>query len=111
MTEVVKFDENENAVKGNWPCTAQVCPLNDYSIAMAGRYDVQTDESLFPLIAADAGWAYINVGRQGWVTTTMQSHGIFSVAADAVALGNGCSPLAPRSTISDGTHVIGPSNP
>jgi len=79
------------------------------------------DGDIFPIPpnGAAAGWVYLNLdsldadatyAEQAWVISSMRAEGRYSGDFDATAFGNGCSPRAGESEISeDGTGVIGPS--
>ncbi|HVR41388.1 MAG TPA: hypothetical protein VMU84_19995, partial [Thermoanaerobaculia bacterium] len=91
--EVIRFDERENVFirftpffrfERYLPVTSRKLSLN------AGVFPALTSGDI-------GGWMYINATEptttpQTWVVTVMQSEGRYSVAFDAVALGNGCSP-------------------
>jgi hypothetical protein len=114
--EMIKFDEQENPI-GESPRKG---PLNCYIIGLdvptdsVFRSDVQ--DGFFPKFPdATAGWMYLNMSddqtlRQAWVISTMSAEGRYSVDVDALALGNGCSPVIPFTEIDPyGTGILGPA--
>lgn len=116
--EVVIFDEAENAVTGLPQCTCTFDPP-PYIFLPTSMTDIRDGELYpqFPQGDEVAGWAYLNldvpdedgVATQAWVIASMRAENQFSVDMDAVALGNGCSPAAALSEVSDnGSAVIGP---
>ena len=114
--ELITFDEQENAAGESpreGPANCYVIGL-DFPTDSAFRSDV--DDGFFPEIPdASAGWMYLNLSddqtrRQAWVISTMHAEGRYSVDVDALALGNGCSPVAPATEIDPaGTAVLGPA--
>ncbi|HVR38865.1 MAG TPA: hypothetical protein VMU84_07190 [Thermoanaerobaculia bacterium] len=94
--EVVRFDSRENAfIRLFWGgCT---CPLPSWKQPITSRTK-SSNTSVYPALTSGdtSGWMYINATEptttpQTWVVATMFAEGRFSVAFDAVALGNGCS--------------------
>ncbi|MEO8378130.1 MAG: hypothetical protein ABI779_00565, partial [Acidobacteriota bacterium] len=127
VTDVVRFDEAENAFAGGSSLgdppigfTPMLPPTSRTSVS---------DGAVFPHVAngAVAGWVYLNLdrcglvfpnvgpcadgtGAQAWVVTSMRAEGRYSTDADATALGNGCSQAQPSSEVSrSGGVVIGPA--
>jgi hypothetical protein len=112
VQEIVRFDEEEN------PETLAT-PANQQKIPAAALISVSQDE-IIPRNTTDAvaGWIYFNlhngrdaaVASQNWIVSSMRAENRFSVDSDAVALGNGCSPVAGRSNASTSSgQPIGPS--
>ena len=91
-TEIVVFDENENAVGSS---------ADTLDFPAVSRLDV-SDADRIPQMGNGAvgGWMYLNLDRnwredgatQNWVVSSMRAQGRFSTDTDAIALGNGCSP-------------------
>jgi hypothetical protein len=125
-TEIVRFDEHENANVGGGSLVISPLPPGA-GIPETGSYP--TTNSIFPggPISGDvAGWMYLNLnvtggsplynttapnGRplpaagafgsrasQNWVIVSMAAEGRFSVDFDAAWLGNGCSGAVPAGT-------------
>ena len=119
MTEVVRFDEEEN------PETLVAGPLDDPPIApvpklpATSRVSVDTDDVIPPTTqGAVGGWVYFNLDNpadpqsasQNWVVISMRAEGRYSADMDAVSLGNGCSAPAALSEASQrGGQPIGPA--
>jgi hypothetical protein len=123
-TEVVAFDENENAagnapparVPGSFPPNGPLPPASKQLVF---------DYSFFPYLANGAvrGWMYLNLdkclgddymcdgtfGSQNWVVASTRSAGRYAMDVDAYALGNGCSAPVAESEVSRGTAIIGPA--
>jgi len=132
FAEVVRFDEQENAVGD----TANGYALRDTRVGTnmylppltylpTTSRTFTSDASVYPPLAngAIAGWMYLNLDNdtggyrgnyiqpwssQNWVVTTMRSEGRYSVDMDAAALGNGCSAQAPLTEVTSGDAIIGP---
>ena len=119
--EIVVFDEAENAftqatVPGGDP-PQPAAPEELFAASLVGI----TDRDVFPIApnGALAGWVYLNLdsrnagaeaAEQAWVIASLRAEGRYSVDMDATAFGNGCSPRAPQSEITEeGPGVIGPS--
>ena len=107
VTEVVVFDENENAV---------ATPAGALELPVTSLVDVADAEKIPQLTnGASAGWIYLNLDRyerdgqatQNWVVTSVRAHGRFSADSDAAALGNGCTPetRASGETRAGGTRI------
>lgn len=120
VTEIVTFDENENAFT---QATANRCcfdPPEPHDLPASSLVSV-TDDDVFPIPPNGAlgGWVYFNLDSRGtvseradqaWVISSMRAEGRYSVDVDATALGNGCSPRTPQSEHMDGgTAPIGPA--
>ena len=114
--DVVRFDEHENPTVLVRRCF-EIC--NPPTLPVLSS--VPTSASLFfpaPYPSGDVGgWMYLNLdnggstaytaardgfartssigprGSQGWVVTSMVAEGRYAVGTDALALGNGCSPV------------------
>ncbi|HVE70771.1 MAG TPA: hypothetical protein VNI54_05325 [Thermoanaerobaculia bacterium] len=117
LTEIVRFDEDENWV-GDVPlCRVARCN-DDFALPLTSRTSV-ADNSLYPQMAngAPAGWMYINLdsgpeetlASQSWVSVWMRAGGRYSASFDAAAMGNGCSAEVRASQHTTGTVVVGPS--
>jgi hypothetical protein len=116
-TEYVTFDEEENALGMSTEVFWSGAPT-ELKVLPTDR--VTFSDELFPPPYDDAigGWVYLNLAEpnapagtraQSWVVTTMRAEGQHSVSFDAIALGNGCSPVAKRTVITDGPLVLGPA--
>lgn len=121
VTEIVTFDENENAFT---QATANRCcfdPEQPADLPAASLVSI-TDGDVFPVPpnGALAGWVYFNLDSrstaperadQAWVISSMRAEGRYSVDADGTALGNGCSPRTPQTEHMEegGTAPIGPA--
>ena len=96
-TEIIRFDEHENATVFSAPAF----PLTSQTAVSS---------SVFPpsLSSGDAGgWMYLNLNNggsiaysaarasQNWVLVSMFAEPTFAVEASATMLGNGCSPVVP----------------
>jgi hypothetical protein len=107
-TESVTFDEDENA---------NASYFVNFRLPSAVRMNI-VEETAFAARphGSEAGWIYLNLddpdeegATQAWVVSSMRGGG-FSVEADALALGNGCSFQEELSEIyRQGGIVIGPS--
>ncbi|HEX6087883.1 MAG TPA: hypothetical protein VF266_25345 [Thermoanaerobaculia bacterium] len=90
-TDVVAFDEDENAAGLSSP----------FTLPASSRTSLTDGYPQLPN-GAVAGWMYMNLdaglhGRtatQNWVVTSMRALGRFSTDVDASAFGNGCAPAA-----------------
>jgi hypothetical protein len=117
VVEVVRFDEEENLnVLGEPICC--ILPY-DTTLPAASRVRI-ADENVFPQkIAREVGgWVYLNLNdpqrreaAQAWVVSSMRAEGRYSVEADVVALGNGCTPalLEQSEANFDRSYPIGPA--
>ena len=116
MTEVVRFDEEENPETHTPPV---IIPINTPPVIPAAGRHATEDTAIFPYnsIGAVAGWMYLNldhsiddaIASQNWVVTSMRASGRFSTDLDATALGNGCSEPVPQTNAIGGAQSIGPS--
>ncbi|HYI11204.1 MAG TPA: hypothetical protein VEK57_19265 [Thermoanaerobaculia bacterium] len=114
--EIVTFDEQENALAIQ-PEPGPVTPItNDFASAATSRREYGDGDSFPEFEDENAGWIYMNLSsrdretpRQAWVVSSMYAQGIYSGDIDATALGNGCSPNGPLSTITRGTAILGPA--
>jgi hypothetical protein len=113
-TEIVVFDEDENAVSiadtagDSGPVTRPELPSTSRTAT--------SDSDIYPQVVngSQAGWMYFNLDHtrgdaqasQNWIISSMRAQGRFSTDIDAVALGNGCS--APTETTAI-TAAGGPS--
>ena len=135
VTDWVTFDEDENAEGLGAPGGPIISPPQPGAPGLTTPETAMLDvaDSDFPQIASNAGWIYLNldhgspedplgvgtpaagsdadmVASQNWVIVSMRAEGRFSVDFDAAWLGNGCSPRADISEISDaGGSTIGPA--
>ncbi len=131
ITEIVRFDEHENATTVS--PTLVISPQPTVTLASPETSSNPTTSALFPAMptaAGDiAGWMFLNLhnggstnfsrngvpvavgnllrASQNWVTVNLQAESRFSVLFDANWLGNGCSPVAAASTT--GANTIGPA--
>ena len=105
ITEIVRFDEHENASIST--ASPIMCPLpGSPTLPAASRVHVG-NTLMIPIlnVTQDAGgWIYFNLNNgssrgvsQNWVVTSMFAEGRFGVEADATSLANGCSPAPPSS--------------
>jgi hypothetical protein len=111
--DAVRFDEDENPEVFD-PNPIRDPPIPFEVILPAAALVSSSDESQFPpnTNGAVAGWMYVNlndtdrpgtIAAQNWVTASMRAEGRFSVDLDAIAFGNGCTPVTPA------TATIGPA--
>jgi hypothetical protein len=94
VTEIVRFDEHENATVGS----PSLIPEDPRILMTPAAIRVPVSYTpLFPAAPAvdNGGWMYFNFGQQSWVTVAMYAEGRFAVESDATSLGNGCSTAAP----------------
>jgi hypothetical protein len=111
FTEIVRFDERENAgLFGGYIIDPPPIP----SLPATARIGMAS--GVIPLITTTdvGGWTYFNLNNgglgqrtisQNWVIVSMFAEGRFGVESDATSLGNGCSPAAPPTQ----TTNIGPA--
>ena len=117
LLDIVKFDENENAVAGLPP--VMTLPIDIRVSLPATSWTNILDTSIYPYLTngATSGWIYFNLDRvsddavaaQAWVGVTTSTRGRSAFRTDAAALGNGCSPPVTKSEVDKGTTVIGPA--
>jgi hypothetical protein len=119
VTELVVFDEEENAVGAAEPGGPVSPPINlEFTLPETGLYNVGS--STFPQDEDDdvSGWMYLNldnaagddIASQNWVVVSMRAEGEYSVDFDAAWLGNGCTPETDVSEVESATGiVIGPA--
>lgn len=98
VTEVVRFDEEENLNVLSDP----ICCILPYdtTLPVVSRFGMDNDDVFPPPVEDEiAGWLYVNLddpervgASQAWIVSSMRAEGRFSVDADVVALGNGCTP-------------------
>jgi len=121
-TEFVRFDDEENPTTNYWDCSF-TCPPN-LPLPSSSRVTV-ANTSIFPPNPGgdDAGWMYMNlnhggtpagasdplIASQNWVVISMEAAGRYSVDFDAIALGNGCSPVAPVTAEDESAPAIAPA--
>ncbi len=116
IREIVLFDEEENPrfrVDGGCPFCSPARGLPAASLS-----DVR-DEMIYPEISSGdvGGWVYLNLDQtrddksatQAWVTVSMRAQERYSIDADAIALGNGCTPPIAQSSAVGGKAPIGPA--
>jgi hypothetical protein len=126
VADVVRFDEHENPttlaggiiIEIFFP-TVVVLPAASSSPTSSGIFPVM------PSVAGDvAGWMYMNLNNSGsdsysskvgatrpsqnWMVTSMSAEGRFQTAFDATALGNGCTPARPVTSLGPQPPAIGP---
>ena len=116
MTEIVRFDEEENPETLAPPIF--VTPIEIVPVIPAtGRHPAQ-DDSIFPYnsFGAVSGWMYLNldspadeIASQNWIVSSMRAEDRFSVDIDATTLGNGCSAPVPSTNAIGGAQPIGPA--
>jgi hypothetical protein len=119
-TELVRFDEEENFTVLA-PVESDV-NVNAFAELPATALVDIADDDIFPpnSLGAVAGWVYANLdspggerafARQGWIVASLRAEGRYSGDADAIALGNGCSPRIGESEAAafPRTAVIGPA--
>lgn len=118
IAEVVRFDEEENPETTT--IESLITPPIDLQVLPAAYLLPIGDEGVIPFNPTDAigGWIYFNLhnGRDGtiasqnWVVTSMRSEDRFSADMDALALGNGCTPVTSltKALVKSGPH-IGPA--
>ncbi len=131
ITEIVRFDEQENMV------TFTPTIIGGYPVTFPSASSMPTSAGSFPPLSTSGdvgGWMYLNLnnggaptygvagGRdttryqqhggarqsQNWVIVSMSAEGRYSVDYDALALGNGCSPAPGASTANGGVVPLGP---
>ena len=118
MTEIVRFDEEENPEALAHDLGPTPVRLPPYFPATS-RAPV-SDDYFFPPAAggAVAGWMYLNMdsrnagslpATQTWIVVSMSAVGRLSVESDAAVLGNGCTPETDYSEAVGGTRPIGPA--
>ncbi len=121
--EFVRFDEDENPTTFTYDEIITVPPPTHPRLPAASRISA-SDRNQFPPNpdGAIAGWFYLNldlgtpidtsdpdVASQNWVVVSMRAEGRFSTDFDALALGNGCSPVVPITGEDGSDPVIGPA--
>jgi hypothetical protein len=131
LTELVRFDEFENAnTFVDRLCEFSPClPGQEVSFPETGAYDVD-DSNFFPPYSAPphraldpanpnrSGWMFLNLhhsslgtnGSQNWVQVQITAEGRFAVDFDAAWLANGCTPNPGESHVSDlnSNYILGP---
>ena len=100
-TQVVRFDERENPTFITCSLLGSNCE-DLVPTRLQASASVPSTATVFPpLTSGDvAGWMHMNLDHspartrplQNWVVPLLEAEGRFSVAFDATALGNGCSP-------------------
>jgi len=120
ITEIVRFDEEENPETFAPDIVVSPPPSFEPRLPESSRTSV-ADASIYPQITTGdvAGWMYLNLdsanaignppASQNWVMISMRSEGRFSVDFDAAALGNGCTPETDQSEAVGGIVPIGPA--
>jgi hypothetical protein len=119
VAEVVRFDEEENPTILSDPICCMI-PF-DTDLPAVARVNINDSET-FPPVDSDivAGWVFLNLddptrphATQAWMLASKRAQGRFSVDADVVALGNGCTPpLNGQSEVNAGNNgfTIGPAS-
>jgi hypothetical protein len=107
-TDIVRFDENENAA-GPVPVSRPIVVEPEKSRLDATSITSVSDASVYPQLTngATGGWFALNLDvapgdtavTQSWVISSMSAQGRFSTDTEAPAFGNGCSPQARISEI------------
>ncbi len=120
ISEIVRFDEHENATTVS-PTTV-ISPAPNITLSLPETSSTPTSASLFPAMPSAAGdvsgWMYLNLhnggtdtstldysrdgvapagpnrASQNWVSVDMYAEGRYEALFDAAWLGNGCSPPA-----------------
>jgi hypothetical protein len=116
VAEIVRFDEEENLTV----LPDSICCFLPYDTQLPAASRVSVRDHVFPDKVANesAGWMYLNLddpqragASQAWVVSSMRAEGRFSVDADVVALGNGCTPaLIGQSEVNAApSYPIGPA--
>lgn len=101
FTDVVRFDERENATA--YAPTFRT-PLATLPLASRSDTGAEPWRTVVPAGGEVAGWLYLNLhngeprSSQNWVSMTMFAAGQFSVAMDATSLANGCTAAPQRGT-------------
>lgn len=102
-TEIVRFDENENAA-GAVPISRLI--VTDPPLSRLDPVSITSvaDTDVYPQLTngATAGWLALNLDMepndgevaQSWVISSMSAGDDFSTDTEAAALGNGCAPEA-----------------
>ncbi|MEO8380689.1 MAG: hypothetical protein ABI779_13575 [Acidobacteriota bacterium] len=117
-TEIVVFDENENAVSVA-AASGEGGLILRPELPSTSRTEV-SDSDIYPQIGngSHAGWMYFNLDHtrgdtlasQNWIVSSMRAEGRYSTDIDAVALGNGCSsPLETTAITATGGPAIQPA--
>ena len=122
ITEIVRFDEDENPTTFTPDEIISPVPPGGVSLPETSRTSVSNN--IFPPNeeGAVAGWMYLNLdsgdpgtnppvgtASQNWVIVSMRAQGRYSVDFDAAWLGNGCSPIAPVTDEDGDDPAIGPA--
>jgi len=116
VSELVRFDEDENPFIIETGIADPPLPYTSL-IPAAAKVDID-DREVFPAVenGTVAGWLFLNLDNvsqflpnQAWIVSSMRAEGRYSVDADVVALGNGCTPATSESEINAGNTVIGPA--
>ena len=123
ISDVVRFDEQENAVGSDgWRNNPPPGLYTPVALPAASRVRVSNAEVFPPFaVGTSAGWVYLNLDRpsdqaaeQGWMITSMRAEGRFSADMNATGMGNGCSPPAAVAEAASSGHgaseILGPSS-
>ncbi|MDP9190942.1 MAG: hypothetical protein M3P06_04480 [Acidobacteriota bacterium] len=125
ITEIVRFDEEENPETLSPDVVISPAPEFDISLPETSQTLVDDSTDVFPVAPGGAlsGWMYLNldhgaplgavdpdIASQNWVIVSMAAEGRFSVDYDAAWLGNGCSPAAPVTAENGADPVIEPAD-
>jgi hypothetical protein len=133
-TEIVRFDEHENAT--TYAPGVIINAAIPVAILFPETSSVPTSNWTFPPSSSSGdvgGWMYLNLAfgspafsvapragnayktgtgarqNQNWVVVSMAAEGRYSVEFDAASLGNGCSPALPVSSANGSQQPIGPA--
>ncbi|HVR38863.1 MAG TPA: hypothetical protein VMU84_07180 [Thermoanaerobaculia bacterium] len=97
IREFLRVDERENVFLNHGFCGFG-CPPSFVKLSSTSRTK-SDNTAIYPALTSGdvAGWMYLSltnpsIPTQSWVVSMMSAEGRFSVAFDAAALGNGCSP-------------------
>jgi hypothetical protein len=115
--EVIRFDEEENPESSAGEVVT--IPLPPPTLPPSAMISSQGEVIPINSFGAVAGWVYFNLhngedanaASQNWVTVSMRAENRFSTDFDAVALGNGCTPVTAPTNAAEkpGALPIGPA--
>ena len=113
---MVRFDEEENATtfppSEIWPTPRPLAATSLTNVSDSIHYPYNPPGAL-------AGWMYLNLhdygtgtaafATQNWVVISMRAGDRLSADLEAIALGNGCSPITPYTEAVGFGPPIGPA--